>query len=122
VDLTYDAAADALRIRLLESIVAETEEIDSNAVIEWSPDGRIAAIEVFGLAVFFPDPALRELLAELDGLNTLPSPISVSRGEPEQGAGYIAAVERPVGLTGTGATAVDALRGMLKAHHGRGAA
>ena len=116
MDLSYDTAADALRIRLLDSPVAETEQIDSNAVIDWSLDGRVVAVELFGLRVFFAERALRDLLEELTGLRALPCPIAVCRGGPEHGGGYVAGSNVPRGQIGTGGTPVDALRSMLKRH------
>src|SRR4051812_39156646 len=89
VDLVYDSAADLLRLRLLELPTAQTEEVDSNAVIDWASDGRIVGLEVFGLTVFFAKPALRTLLEDLDRLNLLSSEISVFRGPPDRG-GYLA--------------------------------
>jgi uncharacterized protein YuzE len=122
VHLNYDYAADALRIRLLEIPVTEAEEIDSNAVIGWSSDGRIVTFEVFGLAIFFAGSALQHLLEELDALNLVSSPIIVSRGRPEHGGGYIAWVSQPGNVTSGGATPVDAIRSMLKTHQERSTA
>jgi uncharacterized protein YuzE len=114
VDLAYDSAADLLRLRLLELPTAQTEEVDSNAVIDWASDGRIVGLEVFGLTVFFAKPALHSLLEELDRLKWVASEISVVRGPPDCG-GYLAETVGSTGVAATGATPLDALRSMLNA-------
>src|SRR4051794_23378762 len=51
VDLIYDSAADRLRLRPLELPTAQTEEVDSNAVIDWASDRPLAT----GHSCLLPD-------------------------------------------------------------------
>lgn len=44
--ITYDPEVDALYLRLLNEETAESDEIHSNVIVDYTPDQRIRGIEI----------------------------------------------------------------------------
>ena len=63
--MRYDEQADALYLRLDESAIIESEEVQPGIVLDFNADNQVVGIEILGLKGRLPSANLKQLLFEV---------------------------------------------------------
>ncbi len=63
--LHYDAATDALYLRLLDTTVAESEEVKPGVVLDYDAQNRVVGVELLNLTKNFPDADVARMQLDL---------------------------------------------------------
>ena len=62
--LKVDREADALYLRLDESAIVESEEVQPGVILDFDNESRVVGVEILGLRDRVPDSMLRSLQFE----------------------------------------------------------
>ena len=63
--LKVDREADALYLRLDESAIVESEEVQPGVILDFDNESRVVGVEILGLRDRVPDSMLRSLQFEM---------------------------------------------------------
>lgn len=63
--LHYDPATDALRLRLADAPVVESEEVRPGVVLDFDAQNRVVSIEVLHLSKQLPDADVKKMQMEV---------------------------------------------------------
>ncbi len=65
ISLSYDPATDALRLRLADTAVVESEEVRPGVVLDYDANNRVVSIEFLHLSKQSPDADLKTMVMEV---------------------------------------------------------